>query len=77
MIWGMADHRKLEQVLVGLYNQISFYLAVNTRLHKDLAVGVADHQAILDAIIVGDEDGIARTIDDHLEEAVHIIIDAL
>ena len=75
LIWQIADHQRLKQVLEGLRLQITMYLTVNTQLYEDLATGIADHRVILEAIRSRDKEVAAATMATHLEYAAGLVMD--
>lgn len=75
LLWELAGHRRLAQVLEGLLSQIRVYLAINTHAYDDLSAGVADHQGILDAIRAGAGDLAATRMAAHLADASDVVVD--
>jgi GntR family transcriptional regulator of gluconate operon len=73
-IWKIADHQRLLLVLEELSLQIKIYLAVQTKLYEDLAVGIADHHEIFKAIQNKDGNRAATLMRDHLESASNTVI---
>jgi DNA-binding GntR family transcriptional regulator len=73
-IWKIANHQRLLLVLEELSLQIKIYLAVQTKLYEDLAVGIADHHEIFKAIQNKDGNRAATLMRDHLESAANTVI---
>lgn len=72
-VWEIADHRLLKEVLEGITTQIRMFLSVHTHLYDDLAVGISDHEALLEALRKHDSKGAAERIRNHLEEASDVV----
>jgi DNA-binding GntR family transcriptional regulator len=72
-IWEMADHVRLKNMLDELKVQIIVFLNVNTKLYKDLATGVAEHEIILDSITKKDGENASRQMVAHLEDAANLV----
>lgn len=73
MIWRIAGNDRIQNVLEEIRVQITLYLTVNTSLYEDLASGIADHKAILDAIRNKDADAAVKHMVSHLEEASQLV----
>jgi DNA-binding GntR family transcriptional regulator len=76
-IWEMADHTRLKDILGGIAIQVKMYVAVQTKLYDDLAMGVSDHETFLEALRAGDEKGAAKAMRKHLQEAEDTVMDYL
>jgi DNA-binding GntR family transcriptional regulator len=72
-IWEIADHRLLKEVLEGITTQIRMFLSVHTHLYDDLAVGISDHEALLETLRKRDSKGATEGIRNHLEEASEVV----
>jgi DNA-binding GntR family transcriptional regulator len=68
-IWKMAGHSRLESFLKEVSVQAKMYIAVQTSLYDDLAVGVSDHETILEHLKSGNEEAAADTMRSHLQVA--------
>lgn len=77
LLWKLAGHRRLAQVLEGLLSQIRVYLAINTRAYEDLRSGVEDHQAIVEAIRSGSGELAAMRMAEHLQHASEVVVNYL
>lgn len=72
-VWEIADHRLLKKVLEGIATQIRMFLSVHTHLYDDLALGISEHEGLLEALRMRDRHGAAERIRNHLEEASGVV----
>ncbi len=72
-IWKISDHRLLKEMLEGITTQIRMFLSVQSQLYDDLAVGISDHQELLEALRTRDGVGAAEMIRNHLEVASDVV----
>lgn len=72
-IWDMADHLRLQTMLEEFKVQIAVFLNVNAKLYKDLAIGIADHQSILEAIRKKDGAKASKLMIAHLGDAAGLV----
>ncbi len=75
MIWKMAKHQRLYQILESIIKQNSIFLASNARLYSDLSVGVTNHLEILEAIKSKNEQAGVQAISEHLKRSQEIVLD--
>lgn len=74
-IWEMADHTRLKNVLESITTRIRMYLAVQTQLYDDLAVGISDHELLLNALRNRDSEAGVQVLRNHLQVAADVVLD--
>jgi DNA-binding GntR family transcriptional regulator len=74
-IWVMADHTRLKNVLESITTRIRMYLAVQTQLYDDLAVGISDHELLVDALRTRDSEAGVQVIRNHLQVAAEVVLE--
>lgn len=75
MIWKMAKHQRLFQILESIIKQNSIFLASNAKLYSDLSLGVDNHLEILEAIKAKNEKAGVQAIIEHLKRSQEIVLD--
>jgi DNA-binding GntR family transcriptional regulator len=69
LVWEIAEHPILFDVLTRLEDQIRMFMAVQAPLFEHLYDSVESHHQFVEAIIAGDADAAKTTIQQHIEEA--------
>ena len=77
MIWEMADHKLIYDILSRLEVQIRMFMSVQAPLFTDLIVSVQDHKTIVQAIEDRDAEAAKAAIRHHINEAGSLTVSRL